>query len=93
MAKGLYNGARRASREDQMLGRGMAQIDHTLSQNDPSRRSVGQIVALSRDLRRQPEQIGRADADGLHLDPVSRANARATSSDSGKGARAWMELG
>ena len=45
----------------------MAQIDHTLSQNDSPRRSVGQIVALSRDLGRQPEQMGCAGTGDLHF--------------------------
>jgi len=42
-------------------------IDHTLPQNDPSGRSVGQTVALSRDLGRQPEQMGSTGAGDLHF--------------------------
>ena len=69
MAKGLHDSACRASWQDQMLGRGVAQIDYTLSQNDPARRSVGQIVALSRHLGCQPEQVGSTGAGDLHLRP------------------------
>jgi hypothetical protein len=50
-----------------MLGRGMAQFDRTLSQDDPSRRSVGQIIALSRHLSRQPEQMGGTGTGDLYL--------------------------
>ena len=69
MAKGLHDIACRASWQDQVLGRGMAQIDHTLSHNDPPGWSVGQIVALSRDVGRQAEQVGSTGADDLHLRP------------------------
>lgn len=67
MAKSLYDSACGASWQDQMFGRGVAQIDRTFSQNDPSGRSVGQIVALSRHLGCQPEQVGSTGAGDLHF--------------------------
>jgi len=94
MAKGLHDGACRASRQDQMLGRSTAQIDHPLSQNDPPRRPVGQIVALSWHLERQPEQVGSTGAGDLHLGPcLPRQCARDVIRVRGKWSEPGVELG
>ena len=54
---------------NQMLRRGMTQIDHPLAQHDPARGTVGQIGAFALDLRGETEGIRRPRARNLQLRP------------------------
>ncbi|CAA0089622.1 Uncharacterised protein [Starkeya nomas] len=94
MAKSLHDRACGASWQDQVLGRGMAQIDRAFSQNDTSGRSVGQIVALGWHLGRQPEQVGSTGAGDLYFRScLPRQCARDVIRVGGKWPKPRMELG
>ncbi len=67
MAERLNHSAGRTARSDQVLGRGVTQIDDALSEHDAAGWPIGEIGALGRDLGRQAEGVRRAGAGDLHL--------------------------
>ncbi|PWC35022.1 hypothetical protein TSO221_30585 [Azospirillum sp. TSO22-1] len=67
MAERLDDGAGRAARSDQVLGRSVTQVDDALAEDNAAGWSIGEISALGWDLRRQTEDVCRARAGDLHL--------------------------
>ena len=67
MAKRLNDGACRTAGCDQMLGRGMAKIDHALTQHDTPGWTISQIGALGGHLRGKAKCVRSACASYLNM--------------------------
>ncbi len=67
MPQSLNDRAGGAARSDQVLGRGVTQIDDPLAKHDTAGRTIGQVDALGRNLGGQAESVRCAGTSDLHL--------------------------